>query len=85
MGSNCAPLIADFFLFCREIDFMAPLSYNREIIQAFNSTSTCRYTDDLLNIDYPYFEGMVGRIYAPELQLIKDCASNSETSILCFH
>ena len=41
---------------------MASLSYNEEaeIIHAFNSTS--RYLDDLLNIDNPYFEGMVGRI-----------------------
>ena len=39
---------------------MASLSYNKEavIIQAFNSTS--RYLEDLLNIDNPYFEGMVG-------------------------
>ena len=44
---------------------MASLSYNKEaeIIQAFNSTS--RYLDDLLNIDNPYFEGMVGRIFHP--------------------
>ena len=27
------------------------------------------YLDDLLNIDNPYFEGMVSRIYPPELQL----------------
>ena len=42
---------------------MASLSYNKEaeIIQASNSIS--RYLDDLLNIDDPYFEGMVGRIY----------------------
>ena len=38
-----------------------------EIIGAFTSTS--RYLDDLLNIDNPYFEGMVNRIYPPELQL----------------
>ena len=45
---------------------MASLSYNKEaeIIPAFNSTS--RYLDDLLNIDNPYFEGMVGRICPPE-------------------
>ena len=51
MGTNCAPLIADLFLFCHERDFMASLSYDKEaeIIQAFNSTS--RYLDDLLNID----------------------------------
>ena len=46
---------------------MSSLSYNKEveIIQAFNSLS--RYLDDLLNIDDLYFEGMVGRIYPPEL------------------
>ena len=32
-----------------------------DIIEAFNSTS--RYLDDLLNIDNPYFEQMVGQIY----------------------
>ena len=30
MGTNCAPLIADLFLFCYERDFMASLSYNKE-------------------------------------------------------
>ena len=39
------------------------------VIEAFNSTS--RYLDDLLNIDNPYFEGMVNQIYPPELQLNK--------------
>ena len=67
IGTNCAPLIADLFLFCYERDFMASLTYNKEaeIIQAF------RYLDDLLNIDNPYFEGMVGRIYPAELKLNK--------------
>ena len=40
-----------------------------DVIEAFNSTS--RYLDDLLNIDSPYFEGMVNQIYPPELQLNK--------------
>ena len=30
-----------------------------DVIKAFNSTS--RYLDDLLNIDNPYFEGMVNK------------------------
>ena len=38
-----------------------------DIINAFNSTS--QYLDDLLNIDNPYFEGIVNQIYPPELQL----------------
>ena len=57
MGTNCAPLIADF-------------------IKAFNSIS--RYLDTLLNIDNPYFEGMVNQIYLPELQLYKANTSYTE-------
>ena len=55
MGTNCAPLVADLFLFCYERDFMTSLSdvKQAEIIEAFISTS--RYLDDLLNIDNPYF------------------------------
>ena len=51
-----------------------------EIIEAFKSTS--RYLDDLLNIDNPYFEGMVNRINLPELQLNK---ANTEAPVLDLH
>ena len=71
MGTNCAPLVADLFLFCYQRDFMTSLSDVKQaaIIEAFKSTS--RYLDYLLNIDSPYFEGMVSRIYLHELQLTK--------------
>ena len=41
MGTNCAPLFADLFLFCYKRDFMLSLSDNNQtdIIEAFNSTS----------------------------------------------
>ena len=63
MGTNCAPLVADLFLFCYERDFMKSLSRENQadIIEAFNSTS--RYLDNLLNIDNIYFDQMVDRIY----------------------
>ena len=79
MGTNCAPLVADLFLFCYERDFMFSLSDNdqTDIIEAFNSTS--RYLDDLLNIDNSYFEQMVGQIYPTELQLN---SSDSEAPFL---
>ena len=82
MGTNCAPLIADLFLFCYERDFMLSLSDNNQadIIEAFNSTS--RYLDDLLNIDNPYFEQMVGQIYPTELQLNKANSSDTEAPIV---
>ena len=37
MGTNCAPLVADLFLFCYERDFMMSLSDNKQadIIDAF--------------------------------------------------
>ena len=56
MGTKCAPLVVDLFLFCYERDFMSSLSNDNQadIIEAFYSTS--RYLDDLLNIDNPYFE-----------------------------
>ena len=54
-----------------------------EIIEAFKSTP--RYPDDLLNIDNPYFEGMVNRIYPPELQLNKANTSDTEAPLLDLH
>ena len=51
MGTNCAPRVADLFLFCYESDAMKSLTEEKQydMIDAFNSTS--RYRDDLLNID----------------------------------
>ena len=81
-GTNCAPLVADLFLFCYERDFMLSLSDNNQtdIIEALNSTS--RYLDDILNIDNPYFEQMVGQIYPTELQLKKAYSSDTEALFL---
>ena len=77
-GTNCAPLVADLFLFCYERDFMKSLSRENhaDIIEAFNSTS--RYLDDLLNIDNIYFDQMVDRIYPTELPSNKTNSSDTE-------
>ena len=77
MCTNFASLVADLFLFCYERNFKTSLSdvKQAEIIEAFKST--CRYLDDLLRIDNPYFEGMVDCIYPLELQLNK--ANTSDT------
>ena len=47
MGTNCAPLVADLFLYCYERDFMDSLNHDNQadVIEAFNSIS--RYLDDL--------------------------------------
>ena len=82
MGTKCAPLVADLFLFCYERDPMLSLSDNNQtdIIEAFNSTS--RYLDDLLNIDNPYFEQILDQIYPTELQLNKPNSSDTEAPFL---
>ena len=82
MGTNCAPLVADLFLFCYDRDFMKSLSRENQadIIEASNSTS--RYLDDLLNIDNIYFDQMVDRIYPTELQLNRANSSDTEAPFL---
>ena len=66
MGTNCAPLVADlflffsffsfsflfFFFFIYKRDFMKSLSRENQtdVIEAFNST--LKYLDDLLNRQY---------------------------------
>ena len=82
MGINCAPLVADLFLFCYERDFMMSLSDDKQadVIDAFNTTS--RYLDDILNINNVYFDNMVGQIYPSELQLGGASASDAEATFL---
>ena len=78
MGTNCAPLVADLFLFCSERDFMMSLSNDTQsgVIDAFNTTS--RYLDDILNIDNVFFDNIVGQIYPPELQSNRANTSDTE-------
>ena len=85
MGTNCAPLVADLFLFCYERDFMLSLSEDNQsdVIEAFSSTSP--YLDDLLNIDNNCFDSMVNRIYPSELQVNKANVSDTEASFLDLH
>ena len=84
MGTNCAPLFADLFLFCYERDFMMSLSDDKQadVIDAFNTTS--RYLDDVLNINNVYFDNMVSQIYPSELQLYKAYTSDTEAALLDF-
>ena len=61
---------------------MLSLSDNNQadFIEALNSTS--RYLDNLLNIDNPYFEHIIGQIYPIEIQLNKANSSNKEARFL---
>ena len=85
MVTNCAPLVADLFLFCYERDFMMSLSDDKQadIIDAFNTTS--RYLDDILNMNNLYFHSMVSQIYPSELQLNKAKTSDTKAAFLDLH
>ena len=50
------------------------------VFKVFSSTS--RYLDDLLNIDNPYFEHMVGQIYPTKLQVNKANSADTEAPFL---
>ena len=85
MGTNCATLVADLFLFCYEKDFMMSLSDDKQadIIDAFNITS--RYLDDISNIYNVYFDSLVSQIYPLELQLNKANTSDTEAAFVDLH
>ena len=85
MGTNCAPLVADLFLFCYERDFMMSLTDDKQadIIDTFNTAT--RYLDDILNINNVYFDKMVSQIYLSELQLSKANTSYTEAAFLDLH
>ena len=80
IGTNCAPLVADLFLFCYERDFMMSPSDDKQadVIDVFNTTS--RYLDDILNINNVYFDNMVSKIYPSDFQLNKANTSDNGRS-----
>ena len=85
IGTNCAPLVADLFLFCYERNFMMSLSDDKQadFIDAFNTTS--RYLDDILNINNVYFDNMVSQIHPSELHLNKANTSDTNAAVLDLH
>ena len=85
MGTNCAPLVADLFLFCCGRDFMTSLSDVKQagIVGAFECTSG--YLDDLLSVGNPCFGGMVGRVFPPGLRLGRASASDAEAPFMDLH
>ena len=71
MGTNCAPLLADLFLYLYEADFIQGLLKKNEkkIARSFNFTF--RYIDNVLSLNNSRFGDFVDRIYQIELE-VKD-------------
>ena len=82
MGTNCAPLLADIFLYSYEADFIQSLlsSGKKKLASQFNFTY--RYIDDVLSINNPDFENYLGQMYPAELEIKDTTESNTSASYL---
>jgi hypothetical protein len=49
MGTNCAPLLADLFLYSYEAEFIQKLLHEKKKSLAVAFNSTFRYIDDVLS------------------------------------
>ena len=82
MGTNCAPLLADIFLYSYEAEFIQSLlsAGKKRLASQFNFTY--RYIDDVLSINNPDFENYLGQMYPPELEIKDTTESNTSASYL---
>ena len=80
MGTNCAPLLADLFLYSYESEFLQKLVKDKKIHRAFNFTY--RYIDDVLSINNSRFAEFLPLIYPPELEVKETTGTASSASFL---
>ena len=69
MGTNCAPLLADLFLYSYESEFLDGLIKNGKRYVASKFNLTFRYIDDLISFNNSKFEQYLTDIYPRELQI----------------
>ena len=82
MGTNCAPLLADIFLYSYEAEFIQSLLSNGKKKLASQFNFTYRYIDDILSINNPDFENYLGQMYPAELEIKDTTESNTSASYL---
>ena len=81
MGTDCAPLLANLFLFYYEYSFMRGLiKTNINLAKSFSTT--VRYIDDLLTLNNTKFQEEITNIYPSELILKKTTESIHQLSYL---
>jgi hypothetical protein len=67
MGTNCAPLLADLYLYSYESECLQKLVKDKKIHEARAFIFTYRYIDDVLSINNSRFAEFLPLIYPPEL------------------
>ena len=82
MGTNCAPLLADIFLYSYEAEFIQslPSTGRKQLASRFNFTH--RYIDDVLSINNLEFENYLGQMYPVEFENKDTTESNTSASYL---
>ena len=82
MGTKCAPLLADIFLYSYEAEFIQTLlsTGRKQLASRFNFTY--RYIDEVLSINNPEFENYLGQLYPVELEIKDTTESNTSASYL---
>ena len=80
MGTNCASLLADLFLYSYENEFLDKLikEGKRKLARKFNLSY--RYTDDLTSFNNKKFKGFISDIYPKELTISETTESTSIAS-----
>ena len=69
MGTKCAPLLADLFLYSYESEFLQKLVKDKKIHEARAFNFTYRYIDDVLSINNSRFAEFLPLIYPPGLKV----------------
>ena len=82
MGTNCAPLLADLFLYSYENEFLDKLikEGKRKLARRFNLSY--RYIDDLISFNNKRFKEFISDIYPKELTTSETTESTSVASYL---
>ena len=79
MGTNCAPLLADVFLYSYEAEFIQKLLKRGDKKLASSFNFTCRYIDDVLSLNNSKFSEYLHEIYPDELE-IKDTTDSPKSA-----
>jgi hypothetical protein len=82
MGTNCAPLLADLFLYSYEAEFIQKLLHEKKKSLAVAFNSTFRYIDDVLSVINNQFQSHVDSIYPNELEIKDTTESFTSASYL---
>lgn len=83
MGTDCAPFVANLFLYSYEFEFLYNKLVKKEfsVLRLFNYT--CRYIDDLVTINNDnQLKLYANEIYPPEMKLTSDSKNDLEVDYL---